>query len=48
MLLKPSFKSYCDLEAGDTQSLKFKCRDLESNPAPLALQTKSLDYILTT
>ena len=31
-----------DLEAGDNQSLKFKWRDLDSNPGPLALQAKSL------
>ena len=33
------FQPYCDLEAGDNQSLKFKW---ESNPGPLAPQAKSL------
>ena len=33
---------YCDLEAGDNQSLKFKQRGGESNPGPLAPQAKSL------
>ena len=32
---------YRDLEAGDNQSLKFKWRDRESNPGPLAPQAKS-------
>ena len=35
------FQSYRDLEAGDNQSLKFKWRDRESNPGPLAPQAKS-------
>ena len=36
------FQPYRDLEAGDNQSLKFKWRDRESNPGPLAPQAKSL------
>ena len=32
---------YRDLEAGDNQSLKFKWRDQELNPGPLAPQAKS-------
>ena len=36
------FHPYRDLEAGDNQSLKFKWRGGESNPGPLAPQTKSL------
>ena len=36
------FQPYRDLEAGDNQSLKFKWRDLESNPGPLTPQAKSL------
>ena len=36
------FQPYCDLEAGDNQSLKFKWRGGESNPGPLAPQAKSL------
>ena len=36
------FQPYGDLEAGDNQSLKFKWRDRESNPGPLAPQAKSL------
>ena len=36
------FQPYCDLEAGDNQSLKFKWRGRESNPGPLAPQVKSL------
>ena len=36
------FQPYRDLEAGDNQSLKFKWRGGESNPAPLAPQAKSL------
>ena len=36
------FQPYLDLEAGDNQSLKFKWRGGESNPRPLAPQTKSL------
>ena len=36
------FQPYRDLEAGDNQSLKFKLRNLESNPGPLAPQAKSL------
>ena len=36
------FPSYCDLEAGDNQSLKFKWRGGESNPGPLAPQATSL------
>ena len=36
------FHQYHDLEAGDNQSLKFKWRDRESNPGPLAPQAKSL------
>ena len=36
------FQPYCDSEAGDNQSLKFKWRGGESNPVPLALQAKSL------
>ena len=36
------FQSYCDLEAGDKQSLKFKWRGGESNPGPLSPQGKSL------
>ena len=36
------FQPYRDLEAGDNQSLKFKCRSRESNPGPLAPQAKSL------
>ena len=35
------FQPYRDLEAGDNQSLKFKWRAGESNPGPLAPQTKS-------
>ena len=34
--------AYRDLEAGDNQSLKFKWRDRESNPGPLAPKAKSL------
>ena len=33
---------YRDFEAGDNQSFKFKWRDRESNPRPLAPQAKSL------
>ena len=33
---------YCNLETGDTQSLKSKWRDQGSNPSPLALQAKNL------
>ena len=36
------FQPYCDLEAGENQSLKFKWRGRESNPGPLTPQTKSL------
>ena len=36
------FQPYRDLEAGDNQSLKFKWRDQESNPGPLAPKAKSL------
>ena len=36
------FQPYRDLEAGDNQSLKFKWRDRESYPGPLAPQAKSL------
>ena len=36
------FQPYRDLEAGDNQSLKFKCRGGESNPGPLAPKAKSL------
>ena len=36
------FQPYRDLEAWDNQSLKFKWRDRESNPGPLAPQAKSL------
>ena len=36
------FQPYRDLETGDNQSLKFKWRDRESNPGPLAPQAKSL------
>ena len=36
------FQPYRNLEAGDNQSLKFKLRDLVSNPGPLAPQAKSL------
>ena len=38
------FQPYCDLEAGDNQSLKFKWRGrvTVSNPGPLAPQAKSL------
>ena len=36
------FQPYRDLEAGNNQSLKFKWRTRESNPAPLAPQAKSL------
>ena len=36
------FQPYRDLEAGDNQSLKFKWRGGESNPGPVAPQTKSL------
>ena len=36
------FQPCRDLEAGDNQSLKFKWRDRESNPGPLAPQAKSL------
>ena len=36
------FQPYRDLEAGDSQSLKFKWRGRESNPGPLAPQAKSL------
>ena len=36
------FQPYREWEAGDNQSLKFKWRDLESNPEPLAPQAKSL------
>ena len=36
-----STQSYLDLEAGDTKSVKFKCRNRESNPGPLAPQAKS-------
>ena len=36
------FQAYCDLEAGDNQSLKFKWRGGESNPGLLAPQAKSL------
>ena len=36
------FQPYCDLDAGDNQSLKFKWRGGESNPGPLAPQAKSL------
>ena len=36
------FQPYRDLEAGDNQSLKFKWRDRESNPGPLAPLAKSL------
>ena len=36
------FQAYRDLEAGDNQSLKFKWRGRESNPGPLAPQSKSL------
>ena len=36
------FQSYCNLEVGDTQSLKFKWRDWGSNLGPLALRAKSL------
>ena len=36
------FQPYRDLEAGDNQSLKFKWRDRELNPGPLAPQAKSL------
>ena len=30
------FQPYCDLEAGDDQSLKSKLQDQELNPRPLA------------
>ena len=40
------FQSYRDSEAGDTQSLKLKWRDWESNPRPLALQARSLTTAL--
>ena len=36
------FQPHRDLEAGDNQSLKSYMRDRESNPGPLAPQTKSL------
>ena len=36
------FQPYRDLEAGDNQYLKFKWRDRELNPGPLAPQAKSL------
>ena len=36
------FHQYRDLEAGDNQSLKFKWRDRESNPGPLAPKANSL------
>ena len=36
------FQLFCDLEAGDNQSLKFKWRGGGSNPGPLAPQAKSL------
>ena len=39
------FQLYRDLEAGDNQSLKFKCwggESNDSNPGPIALQAKSL------
>ena len=36
------FQWYHDLEAGDNQSLKFKWRDRESKPSPLAPQAKNL------
>ena len=35
------FQSYCDLEAGDTQSLKCKRRDRDSNPDPLLRQPRT-------
>ena len=31
------FQSYCDLEAGDTKSLKLNWQNPRSNPGPLAL-----------
>ena len=36
------FQPYLDLEAGDNQSLKIQVASRESNPGPLAPQTKSL------
>ena len=36
------FQSFCNLVAGNIQSLKFKLRHRESNPWPLAQQGKSL------
>ena len=36
------FQPYRDLESGENQTLKFKGRDRESNPGPLAPQAKSL------
>ena len=36
------FQSYCNLEAGDTQSLKFKWQDRDLNPRPLALQAADI------
>ena len=35
---------YRNLDAGDTQSLKFKWRDQVSNPEPLAPKAESLIY----
>ena len=34
-------RSYCNLEAGDTQSLKWTWRNKDSNPEPLAPQVNS-------
>ena len=31
------FQSHCDLEAGDTESLKLNWQNQRSNPGPLAL-----------
>ena len=36
------FQPYRDFEAGENQSLKFKCQGRESNPGPLTPQAKSL------
>ena len=39
--------SYRHMEAGETQSLKLKWRERESNPGPPALQVKSYNHSTT-
>ena len=40
-----TFQSYRNLEAGETQSLKFKMQDQEWNPGSLAPQSTSLPML---